>query len=149
MRSVTDGSALSVRFTADRTYWLNLLRAYLADDAPSGNQYFVYTRLPVPPGTLPESSRLTLRVVPASNNRLWTLASFPRALKEDGIDLAHTQYTTPLRASCPLVTTVHDISFRLYPEWFPRKHRVLLNLTVPGAMRRAVRVITDSESSRR
>src|SRR5262249_23707920 len=37
----------------------------------------------------------------------------------------------------------------LYPEWFPRKHRLLLNLTVPSSMRRADAVITDSQSSRR
>lgn len=150
MRIGIDGRALTGRFTGDRTYWLNLLRALLAEPSCTReHEFFVYSRLPIAPGTLPTLPNLTLRTVPASNNRLWTLLSFPRALCDDRIELAHTQYTTPLRAPCPVVTTVHDISFRLYPEWFPRKHRVLLNLTVPAAMRRAVRVITDSSSSRR
>jgi glycosyltransferase involved in cell wall biosynthesis len=77
------------------------------------------------------------------------MLTFPTALKQDGVDIAHTQYTTPIHSPCPMVTTVHDISFRLYPEWFPRKHRLLLNLMVPGSMRRAKAVITDSDSSRR
>src|SRR5258706_1638644 len=77
------------------------------------------------------------------------MLAFPRALKQDCVDIAHTQYTTPIQSPCPMVTTVHDISFRLYPEWFPRKHRLLLNIMVPGSMRRAKAVITDSDSSRR
>lgn len=173
MRIGIDGRALTGRFTGDRTYWLNLLRALLAGptSAASGagcrvseasappsaehrapeteHEYIVYSRLPLPPDALPAAPNLTLRAVPATNDRLWTLLTFPRALRQDGIDLAHTQYTIPLRASCPIITTVHDISFRLYPEWFPRKHRLLMNLTVPASMRRASVVITDSESSRR
>ncbi|MCC6728933.1 MAG: glycosyltransferase family 4 protein [Chthonomonadales bacterium] len=152
MRIGIDGRALTGRFTGDRTYWRNLVRAHLraaARDAADGHEYIVYTRLPVPAGELPQSPYLSFRTVPATNNRLWTLLAFPRAMRHDGIDVAHTQYTIPLRAACPVVTTVHDISFRLYPEWFPRKHRVLLNLTVPCSMRRARVVITDSESSRR
>jgi glycosyltransferase involved in cell wall biosynthesis len=150
MRIGIDGRALTGRYTGDRTYWLNLIRALLDDPAFNReHEMLVYSRLPIAHGTLPAAPNLTIRAVPASNNRLWTLRALPKALAEDGIELAHTQYTTPLRSPCPIVTTVHDISFRLFPEWFPRKHRVLLNLTVPGAMRRSTRVITDSASSRR
>jgi len=152
MRIGIDGRALTGRYTGDRTYWLNLMRAHLAaadQNDEAAHEYIIYSRLPVPDGLLPCSKNLTLRTVPATNDRVWTLLTFPRALKEDRVELAHTQYTTPVRPPCPVITTVHDISFRLYPEWFPRKHRVLLNLSVPGAMRRANLVITVSESSRR
>jgi len=148
MRIGVDARALTGRWTGDRTYWLNLVRGLL-DTMPEGDNLVLYTRLPLASGLLPADTRYTVRTVPASNDRLWTMLHFPRALRADGIDVAHTQYTTPLRAPCPLLTTVHDISFRLYPEWFPRKHRMLLNLSVPVAMRRARIVITDSASSRR
>ena len=75
-------------------------------------------------------------------------SSLPRALRELNADLVHVQYTVPLGIPCPVVTTVHDISFRIHPKWFPWRHRLLLNLTVPISMRRAARVITVSESSR-
>lgn len=150
MRIGIDARALTGRFTGDRTYWLCLLREYLSGPGEfEEHEYVLFTRLPIPRGDLPVSDRVTLRAVPAANDRVWTMVSFPRALKQEGVDVAHTQYTTPLRSPCPLVTTVHDISFRIYPEWFPRKDRVLLNLTVPASMRRARRVITDAESSRR
>ncbi|MGC8667674.1 MAG: glycosyltransferase family 4 protein [Chthonomonadales bacterium] len=148
MRIGVDARALTGRWTGDRTYWLNLVRGLL-ESVPDKDDLVLYTRLPLDEGLLPAGRRCVVRMVPAANDRLWTMLHFPRALRSDGIDIAHTQYTTPLRAPCPLITTVHDISFRLYPEWFPRKHRMLLNLSVPVAMRRARIVITDSASSRR
>lgn len=148
MRIALDGRALTGRYTGDRTYWKNLIFALTQID--SENTYLIYSRTPIPPGELPEAPNLKPRVVEARNDRLWTLYALPRALRQDRADLVHVQYTAPLAmfCPCPIVTTVHDISFRLYPEWFPRKHRVLMNLTVPASMRRAAYVITDSESSR-
>ncbi|MCX6358744.1 MAG: glycosyltransferase family 1 protein [Armatimonadetes bacterium] len=152
MRIGIDGRVLSGRYTGDRTYWRNLLRSFveaMAEGWPEQHEFVVYTRLPIPAGELPEAPCLTQRCLPASNDRLWTMLTFPRALRQDNIDLAHTQYTIPMSRPCKMVTTVHDISFRLYPEWFPRKHRMLMNLTVPPSMRHADAVITVSESSQR
>jgi glycosyltransferase involved in cell wall biosynthesis len=152
MKIGIDGRALTGRYTGDRTYWLNLLRAHVEAEEHNvdpENQYVVYSRLPIPRETLAHFGCITTRTIPASNDRLWTMLTFPKALREDRIEVAHTQYTTPICPPCPVVSTVHDISFRLYPGWFPRKHRLLLNLTVPRSMRRADMVITDSNSSRR
>jgi glycosyltransferase involved in cell wall biosynthesis len=152
MRIGIDGRALTGRYTGDRTYWLNIIRSILnlsKENPREKDEYFVYSRLPIPSGILPDVPNLNIRVVPANNDRIWTIFTFPKALKMDGMDIGHTQYTIPIRPPCPIITTIHDISFRLYPEWFPRKHRLLLNLSVPPAMRRAKKVITVSESSRR
>ncbi|HZT40688.1 MAG TPA: glycosyltransferase family 1 protein [Chthonomonadaceae bacterium] len=146
MRIAIDGRALTGRFTGDRTYWRNLLRALLRLDTE--NAYRVYTRVPIPEGEIPAAPNLACRVVPAANDRLWTALALPRAVRQDRADLLHVQYTAPPRSPCPVVTTVHDISFRLFPEWYTLRDRVLLNATVPPSMRRAARIITDSESSR-
>lgn len=143
-----DGRALTGRFTGDRTYWRCLIPA-LARQEP-GLTFRVYTRNPPPTRDLPDLPNLSVHVLPAASERLWTALTFPLAARRDGADLLHVQYTIPppRLAQRPIVTTVHDISFRLFPEWFPRRHRALLNATVPPSMRRAARVITDSESSR-
>jgi len=143
-----DGRTVTGRYTGDRTYWLNTVRSLTALTEPD-ESYFVYTRLPITPGTIPEHPQWKVESLSAVNDRLWTMFAFPSALRRDKIDVAHPQYTIPLQTPCPTVTSVHDISFRLYPSWFPKKHRLLLNLAVPGAMRRAARIITLSESSRR
>jgi glycosyltransferase involved in cell wall biosynthesis len=141
-----DGRALTGRFTGDRTYWRNLLRALLRLD--SENQYLVYSRTPIPDSELPTAPNLTRRLLPAPNDRLWTLRTLPQALGQDRADVAHVQYTVPLFSPCPVVTTVHDISFQLYPQWFQWRDRILMNLTIPPSLRAAARILTDSESSR-
>jgi glycosyltransferase involved in cell wall biosynthesis len=146
MHIAIDGRALTGRFTGDRTYWRNLLRV-LPRLAP-GDKFTVYSRTPIEPGELPDVPNLTYRVVPAANDRIWTFATLPRALRRDRPDLVHVQYTIPPACPCPVVTTIHDISFRLFPQWFPTRDRLLLNLTIPAAMRGAARIITDSDSSR-
>ncbi len=147
MKIAIDARALTGRFTGDRTYWKNLIRSLLEIDTE--NEYLLFSRLPLSEEDTPKAANVTLRAVRAKNDRLWTLFTLPRLLKETKADLVHVQYTAPLKTPCPLITTVHDISFRLHPKWFPPKDRLLLNLTVPATMRRASAVITDSESSRR
>ena len=148
MKVGIDGRTVTGRFTGDRTYWLNMLRSLTALTGRD-ESYCVYSRLPIPAETIPAHPQWKIESLSAVNDRLWTMFAFPSALRRDGAEVAHTQYTIPIHTPCPTITSVHDISFRLYPSWFPKKHRLLLNLAVPGAMRRAARIITLSESSRR
>jgi len=115
------------------------------------NEYVLYTRLPLdggPPETGPNFRWREL--AGPTNDALWVLGTWPRALAQDGIDVAHTQYNVPLLgAPCPVVTTVHDVTFALFPELFAPRDRWILNTLVPRSLRRAARVIADSECTRR
>lgn len=149
LRIGIDARTLSGRYTGDRTYWRGLIGGLAAVD--SENEYVLYTRQPVdgePPIVGPN---FRWRQIPKpTNDALWMLRGWPRALAEDRIDVAHTQYNIPLLgAPCPVVTTVHDVSFALFPDLFPRRDRWILNTLVPRSMQRAARVIADSESTRR
>lgn len=148
MKIGIDVRTLSGRYTGDRTYWRGLIGGLASTDA--AHEYFLYTRLPIddPPLLAPN---FTWRTLPTpQNDALWLLSAFPRALKADRVDVAHTQYNIPLLgAPCPVVTTVHDITFALHPEWFLPRDRWILNTFVPRSMRRAGHVIADSESTRR
>ncbi|MDQ2799423.1 MAG: glycosyltransferase family 4 protein, partial [Armatimonadota bacterium] len=150
MRIGIDARTLSGRYTGDRTYWRGLIGGLAAVD--TANEYVLYTRLPVegdlPPGLGPN---FTWRQVPTpQNDALWMLSGWPRVLKADGIDIAHTQYNIPLLGTpCPVVTTVHDVSFRIHPALFLPKDRWILNTLVPRSMQKAAAVIAVSESTRR
>ena len=148
MRIAIDGRTLTGRFTGDRTYWRNLLQGL--SEVDETNEFLVYSRDAVPAAERVRAPNFNYIELHSATERLWTLRALPSALRKDRADVVHVQYTAPPRAfcPCPVVTTVHDISFRLYPQWFPPLHRTLLNLTVPASMRRAARVITVSESSR-
>lgn len=87
------------------------------------------------------------RSVPAGNvaRLAW---SAPQALRREHADVGVFSYITPLFASCQLVVVVHDVSFRLYPEWFSRRVRALLGTLVPRSVRHAALVVTVSETSK-
>jgi glycosyltransferase involved in cell wall biosynthesis len=66
----------------------------------------------------------------------------------DGLDLLHTTYSAPIWARCPVVVTVHDISFVVHPEWFSQRDLRVLSRMVPWSIEKAKRVITVSEICR-
>jgi len=74
--------------------------------------------------------------------------TLPRALRRAGAALAHTQYALPLKAPCPVVVTVHDLSFVRRPEVMGWKDRQVFRAVVPRAVRRAARVLTVSERTK-
>jgi glycosyltransferase involved in cell wall biosynthesis len=73
--------------------------------------------------------------------------SLPRLLRRAGAALVHTQYALPLRAPCPAVVTIHDLSFE-DARLMPAKDRLVFRAVVPRAARRAARVLTVSERTK-
>ena len=149
MRIGIDARTLSGRFTGDRTYWRGLLGGLSAVDTV--NEYVLYTRGPIegePPELGPNFQ--WKQIAKPSNDALWMLSAFPKALQADKIDVGHTQYNIPLLGvPCPVVTTVHDISFQIHPDLFLPKDRRILQTFVPRSMRKAAAVLAVSESTRR
>ena len=146
MQIALDCRTLTAPKTGDRTYALNLSRALAKVDP--GNDYFLYTWEPT---TLTDfgSPRFRNILLPARPRWAWTPLVFPRDLRRREIDVAHVQYIIPPVAPCPVITTIHDVAFRRFPELFPWKHRLLLNWLIPMAAHHAAAVITGSESTRR
>ena len=69
-------------------------------------------------------------------------------LRKNPVDLLHVQFTSPPFSPCPVVVTIHDLSFEHLPETFKRRSRAQLRLTVRRSAKRAARVITLSEHAR-
>jgi glycosyltransferase involved in cell wall biosynthesis len=70
-------------------------------------------------------------------------------VRQDRPDLLHVQYTAPLGCPVPVVVSVHDVSFLEHPEYFTRPRARQLQATVSRTIRRAARILTGSEFSRR
>jgi glycosyltransferase involved in cell wall biosynthesis len=141
---VVDADVLGRQRTGDETYVRNLLRelAPLARDA--GIRLAALTRRPdlVPEGI--EAIELATGV-----QELRMAWSVPRALRRLNAALCHTQYALPVRPPCPCVVTVHDVSFERQPELMGRWDRFVFQRAVPRAVRRAARVLTVSERTKR
>lgn len=110
------------------------------------DEFYLFSNIAKPPN-VPSAPNLRWHVVSASNSRIWSLVSFPRVARKLGCEVTHVQYSLSPFAINP-VTTIHDVSFFIGPEWFPQKDRKLLQKTVPMSARMAKRVITVSETSR-
>src|ERR1044072_4576996 len=67
------------------------------------------------------------------------------ALRRRRVDLLHVQYTAPPFAPCPVVATIHDLSFEHLPETFKRRSWMQLRRTVRSTARRAAHVIAPSD----
>jgi glycosyltransferase involved in cell wall biosynthesis len=75
--------------------------------------------------------------------------TFPVELRRHRADVLHVQFTAPPFAPCPVVATIHDLSFEHLPETFNRRSWMQLRLTVRRTARTAAHIITPSEFSRR
>jgi len=129
--------------TGDETYVANLLRELAAQRSTHGLRVTAATRHPglVPAGIgalhLPARSQLRRMAV-----------RLPRLARRTA-PLLHTQYVVPPGFRGPAVVTVHDLSFEHHPEWMAPHDRALFRTLVPRAVRRAARVLTVSETTRR
>lgn len=70
-------------------------------------------------------------------------------LRSHPVDVLHVQFTSPPFAPCPVVVSIHDLSFEHVPETFNRRSRAQLRFTVRRSARRAARVLALSEHTRR
>jgi glycosyltransferase involved in cell wall biosynthesis len=82
-------------------------------------------------------------------NMLWMHAGLPGILWKRGFDLLHAPaFLAPVVSPCPVVITIHDITYRLYPEHFAGWWVRYMNVVMPRASRSAAAIICGSEHSK-
>lgn len=87
----------------------------------------------------------TYRVTPTSK-LLWTLYSLPKFLKKNSVDIYETEYIVPffLTKSIKILTIIHDISFKINPNWITKKDGLILNRFIPLSIKRADAIMAVS-----
>ena len=146
-RIAIDAHMVGEQETGNETYTLNLIRALL----PLGrdHHYLLYTthpkrlasRLPLPVN----AEIVTIRPNMPLLRIPWAM---PRTNAAQKAALLHVNYIAPPFNPCPVVTTVHDISYEFFPSFFSPRDRWLLKTLVPFTARRAARVIAVSECTK-
>jgi glycosyltransferase involved in cell wall biosynthesis len=144
MRFSVDAHAIGCHLTGNEVYIRNLLNEFASLDEDS--ELIAYISKRQAPEYLP--GRIATRWV--SENPFKRLGlDIPAHLRRDQPDLLHVQYTAPLAVSVPLIVSVHDVSYLEHPRYFTRFRAAQLRLTVRNTVRRAARILTPSEFSRR
>ncbi|PYS77216.1 MAG: glycosyltransferase family 1 protein [Acidobacteria bacterium] len=149
MHIAIDAHSVGTGLAGNETYAANLVEALAAVDSES--RYTVYvTRDEAAQrfaGRWPNVRvRRTLPHTPLVRVPFTLSAELRRRPRPD---ILHVQYTAPPLAPCPVVVTIHDLSFEHLPETFKRRSWMQLRLTVRRTARRAAHVIAPSEFTRR
>ncbi len=144
MRFSVDAHAIGQKLTGNEVYIRSLLDGFAKLD--TGAEFVAYVSEPDVNGWVP--ARFHKRRV--ARNRYWRLGfHLAGCLRQDRPDLIHVQYNAPLFCPAPIVVTVHDVSFLEHPEYFPPGRAWQLRMTTGNTLRRAAKILTISEFSRR
>jgi glycosyltransferase involved in cell wall biosynthesis len=100
--------------------------------------------------------RLKVAVIPAAYRTLWEQFLLPTHISKEKLDLYHAtwNYGLPVMTDCPSVLTIHDLIPLVLPEFFSSLkdrvfYRSVYKMSLSVSVRRARRILTDSESSKR
>jgi glycosyltransferase involved in cell wall biosynthesis len=149
MRIILDATTLGSDLGGDETYLAGML-AGLARCAGTDDTFPLIIRRGA---QLPEeldSRRFPTRAVRRWPGAVHYTTTLPRRLRaEQGrADLVHTITHAPAPSPIPYALTIGDLSFRHFPEHYPRPARVRLNALVGHQCRGARLVCAPSEFSR-
>jgi glycosyltransferase involved in cell wall biosynthesis len=148
LRIAIDAHSVGAKLAGNESYATNLIEALAQID--SVNEYTLYV-------TTAEASerfhqrwpnfkvRKTLPHTPLIRIPLTLTAE----LRKHPVDVLHVQFTAPPFTPCPVVVSIHDLSFEHLPQTFNRRSRTQLRLTVRHSARRATRILTLSDHTRR
>jgi glycosyltransferase involved in cell wall biosynthesis len=147
MRIGIDGMSLGQPRTGVGTYTFELARA-LAYDAPQ-DEFELVSPLPFEPSVLGGIQPANLRCVYSKPNMLqrrWWTIGLPSYMRRHPFELFHgTNYEVPLRAQCPTVVTIHDLSLLLHSSTHEARAVRRARLLLPLMARRAKLIVTPSE----
>jgi glycosyltransferase involved in cell wall biosynthesis len=141
-----DAHAVGSGLAGNESYVTNLIEA-LAEDTTHRYTLYVTKRAAVERYAL-RWPHVRVRLTTPHTPLVRIPLTLSAELRRRPVDLLHVQYTAPPFAPCPVVATIHDLSFEHLPETFKRRSRMQLRLTVRRTARAAARVITSSDYSR-
>jgi glycosyltransferase involved in cell wall biosynthesis len=148
LRIAIDSHSVGAKLGGNESYAINLIEALAQID--SVNQYTIYITTDEARDRFQHrwpnfKVRATLPHTPLIRIPLTLSAE----LRKNPVDVLHVQFTAPPFCPCPVVVSIHDLSFEHLPQTFNRRSRTQLKLTVRHSARRAARIISLSEHARR
>lgn len=143
-----DAHSIGSHQSGCETYITNLLEGLATADSPYEFVPF-FTHAEEAASWRQKHENLHVVLLRMSQPLIRTYISIPWSARRLGIDILHTQFVGPLALSSKMVVTVHDIAYEHYPEFFTKRQVLQFKSTIPQTIRRAKKVLTISEYSKR
>ncbi len=147
MRIAIDAHSVGNKLGGNESYAKNLIEALAEIDHVNQYTIFVTTR--------EARERFTnrwrnfkVRTTPPHTPFVRIPLTLSAELRRNRVDVLHVQFTAPPFSPCPVVVSIHDLSFEHLPQTFKRRSRMQLRLTVRRSARNAAQVIALSEHTR-
>lgn len=137
------------RIDGTRVYILNLLRRF-GGLAPQ-DDFYIYHKSEFNPELVPPNFP-NYKIKKINSPLLWTQTRFAWELLKDKPDvLWMPMHNIPLMRSKKIktVVTIHDLAYKYFPDYFPRRDLFLLNMLGDMAIKNASKLIAISESTKR
>jgi glycosyltransferase involved in cell wall biosynthesis len=144
LRIAIDAHSVGAKLGGNESYATNLIEALAQIDEVNSYTIYVTKREAVDrfSNRWPNFSvRSTLPHTPLIRIPLTLSAE----LRRNPVDVLHVQFTAPPFAPCPVVVSIHDLSFEHLPETFKWRSRKQLRITVRRSARDAAQVIALSQ----
>jgi glycosyltransferase involved in cell wall biosynthesis len=135
-----DGQGIYIRKLCDALF-----------DLDAQNEYVAFYSRPGQAGRYRERPNVREVVVPGRSKLLWDQVLVPRAARGEHLDvLFHHKFSIPLVPPCPTVVQQRGTEYWSHPEfyagWSGWTDRVYNRLMIPLYCRRALRVLTNSDT---
>ena len=135
-----DGQGIYIRKLCDALF-----------DVDPRNEYVAFYRGPAQAGRYADRPNVREVVVPGNGKLLWDQVLVPLAARRENLDvLFHHKFSIPLVPPCPAVVQQRGTEYWTHPEfyvgWSGRMDRLYNRVMIPLYCRRAVRVLTNSDS---
>lgn len=137
------------RIDGTRVYLLNVLK-YLGKIS-STDDFFIYHRKDFNPALTPPTF-INYKLKKLGSFKLWTQTKFAWNIWSDKADILWMpMHNLPIlkRSSLKTVVTIHDLAFKNFPQTFPKKDLIQLNLLTDLAVKFSDKIIAVSESTKR
>lgn len=144
MRVLVDAHMLGHRETGNETY----VRGLLSGLASLSGVAVAAAVSPDHRADAEPSSSITWLPLPTDSSVRRLSGDLARLSGRWNADVLHATYVAPYRTACPIVISVHDVSFKRFPECFSWRDRLLFSTLFASSLRRAAAVLTLSSHSR-
>ena len=129
LRIAIDAHSIGTGLAGNETYASNLIEALAEIDHV--NSYTLYvTRKEAVERFKNRWPNFTVRSTLPHSPLIRIPVTLSAELRRNRVDVLHVQFTSPPVAPCPVVVSIHDLSFEHLPQTFKRRSRLQLRLTV-------------------
>lgn len=147
MRIAIDAREMTGHSTGVGRYLSEILRAWGQLPAAAAHDFILCASEPV---AMPHSPLRLSTIAQAGSGTMWEQWTLPALITRANADVLFAPaYTAPLWCRVPTVLTIHDVSFAAHPEWFSWREGFRRRTLSRASARRAARVITESDFSKR